>query len=41
MPPLYNVEDPTLAGIPFFYWYQLYPIALLAAVRPADSRCVM
>jgi hypothetical protein len=21
--PLYNFRDPTLIGIPFFYWYQL------------------
>jgi hypothetical protein len=32
VPPLYNVEDPTLAGIPFFYWYQLLwvPLSVLA-----------
>jgi hypothetical protein len=23
IPPLYNRVDPTLIGIPFFYWYQL------------------
>ena len=22
-PPFYNKADPTLIGIPFFYWYQL------------------
>ena len=22
-PPLYNRVEPTLAGIPFFYWFQL------------------
>jgi hypothetical protein len=22
-PPFYNKLEPTLAGIPFFYWYQL------------------
>lgn len=22
-PPLYNFADPSWAGIPFFYWYQL------------------
>jgi uncharacterized protein DUF3311 len=21
--PIYNSEDPTLIGIPFFYWYQM------------------
>jgi hypothetical protein len=23
IPPIYNSEDPTLIGIPFFYWYLL------------------
>jgi hypothetical protein len=23
IPPIYNSEDPTVIGIPFFYWYQL------------------
>jgi hypothetical protein len=22
-PPIYNTKDPTLIGIPFFYWYLL------------------
>ncbi len=22
-PPFYNVKDPELIGIPFFYWFQL------------------
>jgi Protein of unknown function (DUF3311) len=32
VPPLYNTEDPTLGGIPFFYWYQLLwvPLSVLA-----------
>jgi len=25
-PPLYNMTDPQLAGIPFFYWFQLASI---------------
>jgi hypothetical protein len=28
VPPLYNTEDPALAGIPFFYWYQLLWVPL-------------
>jgi Protein of unknown function (DUF3311) len=34
IPPLYNVEDPTLIGIPFFYWYQLLwvPLSVLVTV---------
>lgn len=34
-PPLYNRVEPTLGGIPFFYWYQLLWImigAVLTAV---------
>ena len=28
LPWLYNREEPTLFGIPFFYWYQLAAIAV-------------
>jgi len=31
-PPFYNRIDPAIAGIPFFYWYQMLWIALGAAV---------
>jgi hypothetical protein len=34
-PPLYNRVDPSWAGIPFFYWYQLLWViigAVLTAV---------
>lgn len=30
--PFYNRPDPELAGIPFFYWYQLMWIVLGAVV---------
>ncbi|MGL5808517.1 MAG: DUF3311 domain-containing protein [Nocardioides sp.] len=30
-PPLYNQTDPTLLGIPFFYWYQLAMIPVSVA----------
>lgn len=30
--PFYNRIEPTLAGIPFFYWYQLLAILIGAAV---------
>jgi hypothetical protein len=30
IPPMYNMEDPTLIGIPFFYWYQLLWVPLSA-----------
>ncbi len=28
IPPLYNRVEPTLFGIPFFYWYQLAAISV-------------
>jgi hypothetical protein len=31
-PPFYNRTDPTLMGIPFFYWYQLLWVILAAAL---------
>ena len=31
-PPVYNSIDPTLADIPFFYWYQLAAILVSVAV---------
>jgi hypothetical protein len=27
-PPFYNRAEPSLAGIPFFYWYQLLWVVL-------------
>ena len=34
IPPIYNSEDPTLIGIPFFYWYLLLwvPISVLCTL---------
>jgi Protein of unknown function (DUF3311) len=34
IPPIYNSEDPTLIGIPFFYWYLLLwvPISVVCTV---------
>jgi hypothetical protein len=32
VPPLYNHEDPQIAGIPFFYWYQLLWVPLSVLV---------
>jgi len=32
--PFYNSAEPALAGIPFFYWYQL-ALVLLSAVLTA------
>ena len=36
--PLYNVVDPTLFGIPFFYWFQLALIAVSAVTIYAADR---
>jgi hypothetical protein len=32
VPPIYNDTDPTLIGIPFFYWYQLAWVPISVAV---------
>ena len=31
-PPFYNKAEPTLLGMPFFYWYQLACVILAAAM---------
>jgi Protein of unknown function (DUF3311) len=31
-PPLYNRAEPEIAGVPFFYWYQILCVVLGAAV---------
>ena len=37
IPPIYNTKDPTLIGIPFFYWYLmvwvLVAVVLMAIVN--------
>jgi hypothetical protein len=32
IPAIYNTQDPELAGIPFFYWYQLLWVPLSVIV---------
>ena len=32
IPPIYNHEDPTLIGLPVFYWYQLLWVPIGVAV---------
>jgi hypothetical protein len=34
IPPIYNVEDPRLIGIPFYYWYQMawIPISVICTL---------
>jgi hypothetical protein len=31
-PPFYNFRDPELAGVPFFYWFQLLWIVITAII---------
>jgi hypothetical protein len=31
-PPFFNKLDPTLWGIPFFYWYQLLCVIIAAVI---------
>jgi len=31
IPPIYNSEDPTFIGIPFYYWYQMVWIPVSVA----------
>ncbi len=31
-PPLYNRAEPTLLGMPFFYWFQLFWVLASAAL---------
>jgi len=30
--PFYNTVEPTLAGVPFFYWYQLAMVLVCAVL---------
>lgn len=32
IPPIYNRVDPTLFGIPFFYWFQLSWVIITAII---------
>ena len=32
VPPIYNARDPTLIGLPFFYWYQLAWVPISVAI---------
>ena len=32
VPAFYNKKDPTLGGMPFFYWYQMLWIAISVAI---------
>jgi hypothetical protein len=32
IPPIYNVRDPEVIGIPFFYWYQMLWVPISVAL---------
>jgi hypothetical protein len=32
LPPLFNYQKPSLGGMPFFYWYQLFWIPLTSII---------
>ena len=36
--PLYNRVDPTVAGVPFFYWFQILWIVVMALVTAVAYR---
>jgi len=38
LPPLFNVASPTLAGMPFFYWFQMAIIPIGIACTVAVHR---
>jgi hypothetical protein len=38
IPTIYNAQDPELAGIPFFYWYQLLWVPLSVIVTATVYR---
>jgi hypothetical protein len=38
IPPIYNRHDPTLIGIPFFYWYLLLWVPITVVLLAIVSR---
>jgi hypothetical protein len=38
--PLYNIQEPSLFGFPFFYWYQLAWVPLASALMYVVYRSV-
>jgi hypothetical protein len=36
--PIYNRVEPTLAGVPFFYWFQVFWIVVTAVVTALAYR---
>lgn len=38
IPPIYNTKDPTLIGIPFFYWYLMAWVVVTVGVMVIVNR---
>jgi hypothetical protein len=38
IPPIYNTKDPTLIGIPFFYWYLLAWVLVSVVIMAIVNR---
>ena len=38
VPPIYNTKDPTLIGIPFFYWYLMAWVLLTVVLMAIVNR---
>ncbi|MDP9345736.1 MAG: DUF3311 domain-containing protein [Actinomycetota bacterium] len=38
IPPIYNTKDPTLIGIPFFYWYLMVWVLVTVVCMVIVSR---
>ena len=38
IPPIYNTKDPTLIGIPFFYWYLMAWVLVSVVIMAVVNR---
>jgi hypothetical protein len=38
IPPIYNTKDPTLIGIPFFYWYLMAWVPVTVVIMAIVAR---
>ncbi len=39
IPPIYDVRNPTLIGIPFFYWYLMLWVPITVVCMAIVARC--
>jgi hypothetical protein len=40
IPPIYNTKDPTLIGIPFFYWYLMGWVLITVGIMALAERTI-